>query len=184
MKNTQTKNRWTILLGISLVLSTATALGQGLPFDRSRVPVQAGLSATEYHSKALDLKNQAEATYNPGFFDQIGWQQAIAYAEAAVNAEPTNPTYLRTLGESYTQSQYWIEGYRAFKQLESMQALDSQAIQWAALCATKVGYIRLSNNAPQEAIPYLQDALAWQANPQTEALLNKAYSQTIAVAGQ
>lgn len=167
--------RCSVLIGMAFVLTTMfSAMAQNPSFSSSHAVVAAGLSASEYHSKALELINQADNTYDPDFFDQIGWQEAVGYAEAAVNAEPSNPEYLRTLGQAYTQSQFWIQGYRAFKQLQDLNALDAQAKSWAALCATKVGYIRLTHNAPEEALGYLQDAQFWQDSPTVQALLQRA----------
>lgn len=169
------KIRWTVLIGIAFVLATMfSVMAQNLSFSTSHAVVEPGLSASQYHSKALELIGQADSTYDPDFFDQTGWQTAVGYAEAAVNAEPSNPEYLRTLGETYTKTQFWIQGYKAFKQLQDLGGLDAQAQTWAALCATKVGYIRLANNAPEEAVVYLQDALNWQGSPEAQALLQRA----------
>lgn len=168
------KTRWIALIGIVFIAMMVSVVAQRVDYNYGNSRVEPSLSADEYHGKALLLMAQADAKYNPDFFDQTGWLSAVGYAEAAVNAQPSNPEYLRTLGEAYTKTQFWIEGYRAFKQLQTMGSLDSQAREWAALCAAKLGYIRLSNNDPEEAVGFLQEALNWQERTSVRALLHIA----------
>lgn len=142
--------------------------------------VEAGLSADQYHQRALDLANQADAMYNPDFYDQVLWTAAANYAKAAVKAAPDNTTYLRTLGMIYTKTQFWYRAYEVWTDLASREQLDAEARQWAALSAAKVGYIRMSRGLPQEAVPFFEASLRWQANPTVQAMLEQAQNTVAA----
>jgi hypothetical protein len=139
-----------------------------------QIQVEANLSAAAYHQRAEALIQQADNKYNPDFFDQFLWQQALAYANAALQAEPTNPLYIRTMAYGYTKTQFWIQGYELWRKLEAQNQLAAQDRALAAQTATQLGYLRLSYNLPQEAAIFLEQALSWQPSPQAEALYQRA----------
>lgn len=139
------------------------------------------MTAKEAHSQAKTLAVQADALYEPDFFDQRVWNQAARLAEQAVDAEPNNTEYLRTLGEIYTKTQFWWQAYRVWTRLEELGALDSQARSRAALSAAKIGYIRMQLGLISEAAPFLETSLRWQDRSEIRALLAEVRRQ-IAVA--
>ena len=94
-------------------------------------------SALAYFNTAHELAAQGEIAYPVAFIDFSLWNEAVNNANAAVNLEPGNMVYMRYLGELYTTTQWWSEGYNVWKMYESKQALDSEAAGWAAKTAAK-----------------------------------------------
>lgn len=141
------------------------------------------MTAAEAHSQAKALAVQADALYEPDFFDQRVWNQAAQLAEQAVDAEPNNTEYLRTLGEIYTKTQFWWQAYQTWTRLEELGALDEQARTWAALSAAKIGYIRMQRGLMSEAAPFLETSLRWQDRSEIRALLAEVRRQTTVAGG-
>lgn len=141
------------------------------------VQVEAGLQASQYHARALGLMELADTTYSPDFFDQLVWQQALAYANAALLAEPSSPQYLRTMAVGYTGTQFWVQAYHLWRQLDQRGDLEAQDRPYAALAAAKLGYLRLTNGAPQESAAYFEESLRWQERPQVRALLERVQTE-------
>lgn len=165
----------------------ASSLWLGSAYAQTTQPAQApqpAMTAEQYHAEAQRLAVEADARYVTDFYDQILWNQAIRNAEAAVAAEPSNPTYLRTLAELYTRTQFWWRAYQNWLKLEQMAQLGDQERQWAALSAAKIGYIRLSRGLAVEAIPFLEASLRWEENPQVAAMLDVAQQQAADTAVQ
>ena len=133
-------------------------------------------SALAYFNTAHELAAQGEIAYPVAFIDFSLWNEAVNNANAAVNLEPGNMVYMRYLGELYTTTQWWSEGYNVWKMYESKQALDCEAAGWAAKTAAKMGYLRLQRGLKQEAIPFLIDSLRWKEDAQVRALLVRARS--------
>ena len=169
------KNKVMLTVGIGVCsLFMVSVLAQETWRFVPQVQVEANLGAADYHARAQALITQADGQYNPDFFDQFRWQEALAYANAALQAEPSNPLYIRTMAYAYTKTQFWTPGYELWKRLEAQNQLDPQDRQWAALSAAKLGYLRLMNNLPEEASAFLQEAQRWQNRPETAALLERA----------
>ncbi len=150
-----------------------------LIFSLSVIGAQAQQSATQasalaYFNTAHELAAQGEIAYPVAFIDFSLWNDAVNNANAAVNLEPENMVYMRYLGELYTTTQWWSEGYNVWKMLESKKVLDSEAAGWAAKTAAKMGYLRLQRGLKQEAIPFLIDSLRWKEDVQVRALLLRA----------
>ncbi len=135
---------------------------------------QSTVSAEEYYNTARTLAAQAEIAYPVPFIDLPLWNDAVNNAAAAVDLEPTQLPYLRYLGELFTTTQWWSEGYDVWKLYEAKGALDSEALSWAARTGAKMGYLRLQRNLKQEAIPYLMDSLRWKDDPVVRAMLKRA----------
>ncbi len=134
-------------------------------------------SALTYFNTAHELAAQGEIAYPVPFVDLSLWNDAVNNAAAAVDLEPDNLDYLRYLGQLYTTTQWWSEGYKVWKTYESKKALDAEAAGWAAKTAAKMGYLRLQRGLKQEAIPYLIDSLQWKEDAQVRALLVRAQSK-------
>ncbi len=134
-------------------------------------------SALTYYNAARELAAQGEIAYPAAFIDFPLWNDAVNNAAAAVNLEPENLLYLRYLGELYTTTKWWSEGYNTWKTYESKKALDPEAAGWAAKTAAKMGYLRLQRGLKKEAIPFLIDSLRWKEDPQVRALLVRAQSK-------
>jgi len=135
------------------------------------------LSAEMAHEQARSLAVQADATYEPDFFDQNLWNQAAKLAEQAVDAQPNNAQYMRTLGEIYTKTQFWWLAYKVWIRLDELGALDAQARSWAALSAAKIGYIRMRLGLASEAEPFLEASLRWEDRSEIRALLSQVRRQ-------
>ncbi len=89
-------------------------------------------SALTYFNTAHELAAQGEIAYPVPFVDLSLWNDAVNNAAAAVDLEPDNLDYLRYLGQLYTTTQWWSEGYKVWKTYESKKALDAEAAGWAA----------------------------------------------------
>lgn len=178
------KNKLMLSVGIGVCsLFMVSVLAQETWRFVPQVQVEANLGAADYHARAQTLITQADGQYNPDFFDQFRWQEAMAYANAALQAEPNNPLYIRTMAYAYTKTQFWIQGYELWKQLEAQNQLNPQDLQWAALSAAKLGYLRLMSNLPQEAVVFLQEAMRWENRPEFAALFERARLESVQVVG-
>jgi hypothetical protein len=135
---------------------------------------QAQQTALAYYNTAHELAAQGEIAYPVAFIDFSLWNDAVNNAAAAVNLAPNEMTYMRYLGELYTTTQWWSEGYGVWKNFEKQHTMDDQARGWAARTAAKMGYLRLQRNLKQEAIPFLIDSLRWKEDPEIRALLKRA----------
>ena len=145
---------------------------------------QQGLTAEQLNAQALQLADKAAAQYPVAFYDLQTWKAAVQNAEAAVQAEPNNLDYQRTLGMLYTKTQVWYKAYQVWTSLEAKTALDPEAKGWAALSAARIGYLRLMSGKPGEAQPYLEASLRWQNNPKVQALLDRAEGGSSATSDQ
>lgn len=167
-----------ILIRNLVVITSFTFIGAiGFAFvgaQAQQTPSQT--SALSYFNTAHELAAQGEIAYPVAFIDFSLWNDAVNNANAAVTLEPENMVYMRYLGELYTTTQWWSEGYKVWKTLEGKQALDAQAATWAAKTAAKMGYLRLQRGLKQEAIPFLVDSLRWKEDAQVRALLVRARS--------
>jgi hypothetical protein len=152
----------------SLILAACLGLIGAQAQQTSPSPAQV------YFDNARALAAQAEIAYPVAFIDLTLWNDAVNNANAAVTLEPNNMSFLRYLGELYTTTQWWSEGYNVWKAFESKSALDAEAAGWAAKTAAKMGYLRLQRGLKQEAVPYLMDSLRWKEDAQVRALLTRA----------
>lgn len=176
-----------LALGSAFAQTTPVATTQEQQFAVEAVPatrlgavrtivVRPGLTAEQYLAEAQALAAQAAVAYPVAFVDKPLWSDAVAYAEAAVRAAPDDARNLRYLGELLTTTQWWYAALQTWRALESRQALDAQARQWAAMAAAKIGYIRLERGLAGEAVPYLEASLAYQDDADVRALLDRAQS--------
>ncbi|MDX2003728.1 MAG: hypothetical protein SFU83_00495 [Meiothermus sp.] len=169
-----------LMLGVGVGVCAvffATAAAQSDWHFVPMVQVESGLQANQYHARALGLMELADTTYSPDFFDQFVWQQALAYANAALQAEPSSLQYLRTMAVGYTRTQFWAQAYNLWRQLEQGGDLKVQDRPYAALAAAKMGYLCLTSGAPQESAHYFEESLRWQEQPQVRALLERVQTE-------
>ena len=178
------KNKMMLAIGVGVCsFFMVSVLAQETWRFVPQVQVESNLSAAAYFTRAQTLITQADEQYNPDFFDQFRWQEALAYANAALQAEPSNLEYIRTMAYAYTKTQFWTPGYELWKSLEAQNQLNPQDRQWAALSAAKLGYLRLMSNLPQEAAVFLQEAMRWENRPEFAALLDRARLESVQVVG-
>jgi hypothetical protein len=156
-----------LIVAFALTITGALA---GLTAAKATAQTQ----ALDYYNTAKELAAQGVIAYPVAFIDFSLWNDAVNNAAAAVQLDPENMLYMRYLGELYTTTQWWSEGYKVWKDLESKQPLDTEAAGWAAKTAAKMGYLRLQRNLKQEAIPFLIDSLRWKEDAQVRALLVRA----------
>ncbi len=158
------------------VLMFVFTLALGLTVANSHAQ-QNVVSASSHYETAQALAAQAEIAYPQAFIDLPLWDDAVGHAAMAVQLEPEQLPYLRYLGELFTTTQWWSEGYSVWKTYESKSNLDKEALGWAAKTGAKMGYLRLQRNLKSEAIPYLIDSLRWQESASVRAMLLRAQSK-------
>ena len=154
---------------IALMIGTGTVFAAGNLISE----VEPGLSAEQYASKSIELVGSAEASYPTAYADFPIWNQAIANAEAAVQADPTNVKHLRMLAMLYVKTQWWIRAMTNFDQLEALNGLDPEAISVAAFVARRLGVLAIDRGDNTEAANYFERSLALESNPITQALLDR-----------
>jgi tetratricopeptide (TPR) repeat protein len=164
-----TMNKTVIATVISMMLGTGTIFAAGNLISE----VEPGLSAEQYASKSIELVSSAEAEYPTAYADFPIWNQAIANAEAAVQADPTNVKYVRMLAMLYVKTQWWIRAMTNFDQLEALNGFDPEAITSAAFVARRLGVLAIDRGDNTEAAKYFERSLALESNPITEALLDR-----------
>jgi tetratricopeptide (TPR) repeat protein len=165
-----TMNKTLLTTMISLMIGTGTIFAAGNLISE----VEPGLSAEQYASKSIALVNTAETSYPTAYADFPIWNQAIANAEAAVQADPTNVKYVRMLAMLYVKTQWWVRAMANFDQLEALNGLDPEAITTAAFVARRLGVLAIDRGDNTEAANYFERSLALESNPITQALLDRA----------
>ena len=153
----------------SLMITTGTVFAAGSLISE----IEPGLTAEEYASKSIELVISAEASYPSAYPDFPIWNQAIANAEAAVQADPTNVKYVRMLAMLYVKTQWWSRAMTNFDQLEALNGLDPEAISTAAFVARRLGVLAIDRGDNIEAAVYFERSMALEANPITQALLDR-----------
>ncbi|HWG85628.1 MAG TPA: hypothetical protein VNT60_09125 [Deinococcales bacterium] len=136
--------------------------------------VMPGQTAEQYLATARELAAQAAVAYPVPYVDKPLWYDAIQNAAAARNADRANMEAARFLAELYTTTQWWFMALVTWREVATMGALDADANRMAAMAAAKVGYIRLERGLANEAVPFFQESLRFQANPEVQALLARA----------
>ncbi|MBB6099242.1 hypothetical protein HNR42_002680 [Deinobacterium chartae] len=128
-------------------------------------------SPQEHFARAQEMAAQAEIAYPVAFADRILWKAALAEAYAASSAEPNNRQYTAYLGQLYTTTQWWINGYNTWLRLGD---LNEQERQWAALTAAKLAYLRLQAGDRAGATAYINQGLQWAQTPSLLSLQQAA----------
>ena len=159
------------------VLVLGLVLALGLTAITSQAQQNVSQLSVVHFDTAHALAAQAEIAYPQAFIDLPLWDDAVSHAAEAVRLEPEQLPYLRYLGELFTTTQWWSEGYSVWKNYESKINLDKEALGWAAKTAAKMGYLRLQRNLKQEAIPFLIDSLRWQENASVRSMLLRAQTK-------
>ncbi len=154
---------------ISLLIGTGTIFAAGGLISE----VEPGLTADQYAIKSMELVSSAEAAYPTAYADFPIWNQAIANAEAAVQADPTNAKYVRMLAMLYVKTQWWVRAMTNFDQLETLNGFDPEAITSAAFVARRLGVLAIDRGDNTEAIKYFERSMALESNPITQALLDR-----------
>jgi hypothetical protein len=159
------------ILVLATVVVSSFASATGFLFN-----VPQGLSARTYHNMALVYAQQAEQAYPTAFADLPLWNEALAHAAAAVNAEPDSVEYTRTATLLFAKTQWWTPAFEYAQKLETMNALDSQTRQAAALSARKLAFSALQRGDRLEAATYLRASLRHQPDEAMQLLLNRLES--------
>jgi hypothetical protein len=135
--------------------------------------VQPGLSAAQYEAQSKAYAAQARILYPDAYVDLPYWNQAVAYAEAAVQAEPSNITYVRNLAMMYETTKWWSRAMTQFDRLDSLGALDAESRRMAAYTARKLGVLALGRRDGVAASVYLRRSLALEQSATTRKLLER-----------
>jgi tetratricopeptide (TPR) repeat protein len=168
VKQTTTKHKLLAAM-ISLLMGTGIVFAAGGLISE----VEPGLTADQYASKSTELISSAQAAYPTAYADFPIWNQAIANAEAAVQADPTNVKYVRLLAMLYVKTQWWVRAMTNFDQLEALNGFDPETITAAAFVARRLGVLAIDRNDHTEAIKYFERSMALESNPITQALLDR-----------
>ena len=168
MKQKTTKHQLLAAM-ISLMIGSGTVLAAGNLISE----VEPGLTAEQYAGKSVELIGNAEAAYPTAYADFPIWNQAIANAEAALQADPTNIKYTRMLAMLYVKTQWWSRAMTNFDQLEALNGLDPEAITVAAFVARRLGVLAIDRGDNTQAAEYFERSLALESNPITLALLER-----------
>jgi tetratricopeptide (TPR) repeat protein len=169
MKLKSTKHKLLATM-ISLMIGPGTVLAAGNLISE----VEPGLTAEQYAGKSMELIGNAEAAYPTAYADFPIWNQAIANAEAAVQADPTNVKYVRMLAMLYVKTQWWSRAMTNFDQLEALNGFDPEAITSAAFVARRLGVMAIDRRDNEQAAIYFERSMALESNPITQALLDRA----------
>lgn len=135
--------------------------------------VEPGLTAEQYAMTSMELIANAEVAYPSAYADFPIWNQAIANAEAAVQADPTNAKYVRMLAMLYVKTQWWSRAMINFDQLEALNGFDPEAITSAAFVARRLGVLAIARGDKSEAVTYFERSMELESNPITQALLDR-----------
>ena len=162
------KQKWLTTM-ISLMIGTGTVFAAGNLISE----VEPGLTAEEYASKSIELVIAAQASYPSAHVDFPIWNQAIANAEAAVQADPSNIKHVRMLAMLYVKTQWWSRAMTNFDQLEALNGLDPETISSAAFVARRLGVLAIDRGDNTEAAKYFERSMALESNPITQALLDR-----------
>lgn len=137
-----------------LPLMLTAALTAGAAFAQTATQT-AAQSATQSAASARELAARARTTYPVGSasIDQNLWKQAATAAEAAVQADPTNPDFLKLRAQIYTEVGFWKKAEAAwnayFKVAPGQQG--SEADRAAAFAQYNLGYAAYTRGNPSQA---------------------------------
>lgn len=135
-------------------------------------PASAAPAATpaEAYAKAQELAVQADVAYPVSFYDRTLWKAAVTSAYQASTGEPANRDYMAYLGQLYTKTQWWINGYTVWS---AMTDLNDTEKEWAALTAAKLAYIALQRGDKEAARAYVTKGMGWKSTPSLTAIMSR-----------
>lgn len=142
-------------------------------------------TAAESAQSARDLAAKARSTYPAGSasIDQNLWKQAAAAAEAAVQADPKNPDYLKLRAQIYTEVGFWKQAEKAWNAYFTVAPGEggNAADRAAAFAQYNLGYAAYTRGSPSQAIAGFQNCL--KLDPQN-VLCNAWAARTALEAGE
>lgn len=159
-----------IILTLTALLAAGSALAQ---------------TGAQSAASARDLAAKARTTYPAGSasIDQNLWKQAAAAAEAAVQAEPANPDFLKLRAQIYTEVGFWKKAEDAWNAYFKVAPGQSGAgtDRAAATAQYNLGYAAYTRGNPAQAASLFGKCL--EIDPQ-HVLCNTWAARTALEAGE
>jgi putative salt-induced outer membrane protein YdiY len=121
-------------------------------------------------AKAQEYATQADVAYPIPFYDRTLWKAAVDAAYLASAGDETNRDYMAYLGQLYTKTQWWINAYNVWTNLDELTDAEKD---WAALSAAKLAYIALSRGDLATAKTYVDQGMAWKSTPSLVAIQSR-----------
>ncbi|MFC6616697.1 hypothetical protein [Deinococcus radiophilus] len=149
-----------ILMLTALVMGAASAQAQE----------GAATSAAELYSQAQEYAVQADVAYPQAFYDRTLWKASVNSAYAAAQMEPGNRDYQAYLAQLYTKTQWWINAYNAWSEMDNLSATERQ---WASLSAAKLAYLALQRGDRAAASAYVTQGMAWADSDSLRAIRSR-----------
>lgn len=124
--------------------------------------------ARQFYDQAVQLRAQAQKTYQKASIDFPLWTQAADAAEKAVVAAPNEREPLRLRAEIYTQVGFWAKAEIAWTAFFAVATdADPNARNAMSNVQLNLGYIAYERGARTEAERYFTSAV--QSNPQNQS---------------
>ncbi|MDO4263559.1 MAG: hypothetical protein Q4C67_05115 [Deinococcus sp.] len=131
---------------------------------------QATATAADMYSQAQEYAVQADVAYPQAFYDRTLWKASVDSAYGAARMEPGNRDYQAYLAQLYTKTQWWINAYNTWSDLDDLNATERQ---WASLSAAKLAYLALQRGDRAAASAYVSQGMAWADSDSLRAIRSR-----------
>lgn len=157
-----------------ILILTAFALA-GLASAQDTTPADPAISdsmtmtASDHFARASELAVQADVAYPAAFYDRTLWKAAVDQAYVA-SSMSTDRAYGAYLAQLYTKTQWWINAYNAWTNLNDLSDTEKQ---WASLSAAKLAYIALQRGDKESAMTYVQAGMDWADSQSLQDIMKR-----------
>ncbi len=127
------------------------------------------MSAADHFTRASELAVQADVAYPAAFYDRTLWKAAVDQAYTA-STMSTDRAYGAYLAQLYTKTQWWINAYNAWSNLDDLNDTEKQ---WASLSAAKLAYIALQRGDRDSAMTYAQAGMDWADSQSLQDIMKR-----------
>ncbi|UWX65104.1 hypothetical protein [Deinococcus rubellus] len=129
----------------------------------------APMTAADHFTRASELAVQADVAYPAAFYDRTLWKAAVDQAYTASTLS-TDRAYGAYLAQLYTKTQWWINAYNGWSNLNDLSDTEKQ---WASLSAAKLAYIALQRGDRDSAMTYAQAGMAWADSQSLQDIMKR-----------
>jgi hypothetical protein len=158
------------LASLAAAQDTTTTTTTTTTTDTMNMMTPASMSPADNFAKAQEDAVQADVAYPLPFYDRVLWKSAVDHAYYAAMGEMGNRDYMAYLGQLYTKTQWWINGYNTWVKLGE---LTDQEKDLAALTAAKLAFIALNRGDKTTARTYVTQGMAWKNTASLQAIMSR-----------
>ncbi|AWN23632.1 hypothetical protein DKM44_10650 [Deinococcus irradiatisoli] len=152
-----------------LILTAFALAGLAAAQDTPTSDASMPMTAADHFTRASELAVQADVAYPVAFYDRTLWKAAVDEAYIA-STMSTDRAYGAYLAQLYTKTQWWINAYNAWSNLDDLSDTEKQ---WASLSAAKLAYIALQRGDRETAMTYVEAGMAWADSQSLQDIMKR-----------